>query len=166
MCWNFNKWFRAQCGGNFCLVQATFVYHNLPVEMLSSEMPLHNLHLDSSQWVIQLKLLNLRDRVRRLYIWGRLGVDLDQGRTRTCWSITYFSWPGNALGFPRRSWWALPGRGRSHCSVWCRHDLAPDKWQKMDGWVDHIIVKNRIRLPSLVESLMSLRLETLQSFTQ
>ena len=45
---------------------------------------------------------------------------------------------GNALGSSRKSWRNCPGRGKSGCpcSDSCPHDLAKDKWKKMDGWMD------------------------------
>lgn len=50
-------------------------------------------------------------------------------------------WPGKTSVFPRMSWRKWLGRGRSGllCSgCCCPHILAPDKWEKMDGWVFNI----------------------------
>lgn len=51
---------------------------------------------------------------------------------------TYLFWPGNTLGSTRRSWRTLLGWRMSGCpySVWCNFDLVPDKWWKINGWMD------------------------------
>lgn len=50
--------------------------------------------------------------------------------------ITYFFWPRNALGSPRRSWKPLLGRGMSEIPwiACCHRDLTLHK-QKMHGWI-------------------------------
>ncbi len=52
--------------------------------------------------------------------------------------ITYLIWPGNASGSPRRSWKTLLGRGTSGtlCLACCHRDPAPDKRNRVDGWMD------------------------------
>ncbi|XP_070399741.1 uncharacterized protein [Nothobranchius furzeri] len=48
------------------------------------------------------------------------------------------TWPGNALGFPRRSWPKWLGRGKSGPLALgcCPRNPTPDKRMKMDGWMD------------------------------
>ncbi len=64
---------------------------------------------------------------------GEPGLDPEHTR-----GIIYLIWPGNASGSPWRSWKALLGRGVSGLPylACCLRDPAPDKQNKMDGWMN------------------------------
>ncbi|XP_070407288.1 sugar transporter SWEET1 isoform X2 [Nothobranchius furzeri] len=50
---------------------------------------------------------------------------------------SYWTWPGNPLGFTRRSWLRRLGRGMSGpLDATCLRNPTPDKRMKMDGWMD------------------------------
>ncbi len=70
---------------------------------------------------------------RRMQLAGNPGVYIEHSG-----EIIYLIWLGNASGSPRRSWKMLLG-GRTSglpCLACCHHNLASDKCQKMDGWMD------------------------------
>lgn len=52
-------------------------------------------------------------------------------------TLQSLGWPGNASGPPWKSWRKCLWRGKcGHpCLDCCRRDPAPDKRNKMDGWI-------------------------------
>jgi len=105
-------------------VRSSHIRRELGVE------PLLLLHVKRSQlWWFR----HLIRMIRQVRLEGDPGADPEPAG-----QIIYLIWPGNASGSPRRSWKVLLGRRKSGgpCFAFCHWDPAPDKWMKMDEWMD------------------------------